>query len=434
MRGSTFKRCPCKPEDRVKGKNGKWLACKKHHGTWSYRLDVGDDPETGQRRRTSKGGFRTEEEADGALKAEMERVTAGTWTDDQKLTVGKFLDRWLERRAGALKASTLASYTSHIEQFIRPELGRLPLRELRTQHVYNMLAKVAEGRSPSTVQRVRATLRAALSSAERDRLLSWNPAKNLELASAEAPRVEPWEARETGAFLDHVFGAGDRLASVFHLGAYLGLRRGEILGLRWEDVDLVKRVIRVRQAVVSATKQIGPCALCGGIHREIRIETPKTRDSAATVALDAQTIGVLLQQQLAQGDERTEWGEAYLDHGLVFAREDGTPYAPNWVTKRFGDLRAGVTVPIDPENPSLGDRPLRKIRLHDLRHGAASLMIAAGVDMAIISKVLRHSTIRLTVDTYGHLLPGVEESTAEVRAAMIPRAGSKTVGHSSATN
>lgn len=132
--------------------------------------------------------------------------------------------------------------------------------------------------------------------------------------------------------------------------------------------------------------------------------------------------------------EREEWGEAYLDHGLVFAREDGAPYAPNWVTKRFGDLQAGVTVPIEPDNPASGERPLRKIRLHDLRQGAAALMVAVGVDMAIVSKVLRHSTIRLTVNTYGHLLPGVEESTAEVRAAMIPRAGSKTVGHSSATD
>lgn len=98
------------------------------------------------------------------------------------------------------------------------------------------------------------------------------------------------------------------------------------------------------------------------------------------------------------------------------------------------ELQDGVTVPADPEKPEGAQRPLRRVRLHDLRHGTASLMIAAGVDAAVVSKVLRHSTIKLTVDTYGHLLPGVGEAAAEQRAGMIPRAASRADGHSSATN
>ena len=176
------------------------------------------------------------------------------------------------------------------------------------------------------------------------------------------------------------------------------------------------------------------CQYCGQTHPGIEITEPKTDDSAAVVHLDAGTVAVLLSQQLAQGEEREAWGEAYRDHGFVFAREDGTPIRPSWLTARFLELRDGVTVAVDPENPESAQRPLRRVRLHDLRHGTASLMIAAGVDVAVVSKVLRHSTIKLTVDTYGHLLPGVGEAAAEQRAGMIPRVASRADGHSSATN
>ena len=165
-----------------------------------------------------------------------------------------------------------------------------------------------------------------------------------------------------------------------------------------------------------------------------RVTDPKTEESASVVHLDAGTVAVLLSQQLAQGEEREAWGKAYRDHGFVFAREDGTPIRPSWLTARFLELQDGVTVPEDPQKPQGAQKPLRRVRLHDLRHGTASLMIAAGVDVAVVSKVLRHSTIKLTVDTYGHLLPGVGEAAAEQRAGMIPRAASRTNGHSPATN
>nr|WP_255459363.1 tyrosine-type recombinase/integrase [Micrococcus sp. TA1] len=148
--------------------------------------------------------------------------------------------------------------------------------------------------------------------------------------------------------------------------------------------------------------------------------------------MDAGTVSVLLSQQLTQGEEREAWGSAYRDHGLVFAREDGTPIRPSWLTARFLVLQEDVTVPVDAEKPEGPQRPLRRVRLHDLRHGTASLMIAAGVDVAVVSKVLRHSTIKLTVDTYGHLLPGVGEAAAEQRAGMIPRAAPRTDCQSSA--
>lgn len=429
MKGQVLKRCPCAPEDLPRARDGRLLACKKRHGTWFFRLDAGPDPATGKRRRPYKGGFLTREAAEAALSDKMAEVGAGTWTDDQRQTVGQFLDRWLARKAPGLKPTTVDTYRSHITLHISPELGRLKLRDLRPEHIYAMLQIVADGRSAAMVHRVRATLRTALAAAVKERLLSWNPARDLDMPRETRKRVEPWTPEETGAFLDAA--AGDRLAALFHLVAYLGLRRGEGLGLRWDDVDLVRRRIVIRQQVVQVNRRHveAGCQYCGSVHPGIGITDPKTDESAAVVHLDAGTVSVLLGQQLAQGEEREAWGSAYRDHGLVFAREDGTPVRPSWLTARFVELQDGVTVPEDPQKPEGAQRPIRRARLHDLRHGTASLMIAAGVDVAVVSKVLRHSTIKLTVDTYGHLLPGVGEAAAEQRAGMIPRAASRADGH-----
>ncbi len=445
MKGTVWKRCPCPPEDLPRGRDGRALACKRRHGSWSWRLDAGADPVTGARRRPSRGGYPTREAAEEALEAVARELRAGTWTDDAAETVGEFLDRWLSRRAPALKRTTADAYRGHVERYLRPELGHLRLRDLRPSHVYALLEVVAgtrddvhgerpeRPRSAATVHRVRATLRTALAAAVRERKLSWNPARDLDMPREERAQVQPWTPAETGAFLDALTDAGERLAPLFHVAAYLGLRRGEVLGLRWSDVDLVRRRVHVRQQVVqvAADDDAPACPGCGRVHRGIGFAAPKTADSAGVVHLDSGTVAVLLGQQLAQGEERAEWGEAYADHGLVFARENGDPLRPSWVTRRFGELQEGVTVPSGPNGAPVA---LRRVRFHDLRHGAASMMLAAGVDLAIVSKVLRHSTIKLTADTYGHLLPGVGEAAADKRAAMIPRASSRTDGHRMATD
>lgn len=434
MKGSVFKRCPCPKAELRRGKNGQVLACKKDHGTWWYRLEATPDPETGRRRRPSQGGFRTREEALEALSAKVEEVTAGTWTDDQRQTISQYMDRWLERKASSLKATTLDTYRTHIDKYIRPHLGRYKLRELRPEHIYRMLEVVADGRSPAMVHRVRSTLRSALATAVKERMLSWNPARDLEMPKERNHQVTPWSPEETGAFLDAI--SEHRLSGMFQVMAYCGLRRGEALGLRWDDVDLVRRVINIRQQIVhtNAGRAETVCEHCGEVHRAIKFELPKTDDSVGQVHLDAVTVSTLLTQQLKQGEERQAWGDAYADHGLVFARENGSPLDPNAVSKLFQELLEGLEVELPDKDGEVRRTSLRKIRLHDLRHGAASLMIAAGVDIAVVSKVLRHSTIKLTVDSYGHLLPGVGESAAESRANLIPRKDrNATVGHTSAT-
>jgi integrase len=212
--------------------------------------------------------------------------------------------------------------------------------------------------------------------------------------------VRPWEPEELGAFLDHA--AGHRLGVLFEVLAMTGLRRGEVVGLRWGDVSLEKRVLWVRQAVV----QVG---------YETVVGQPKTSSGEdRRVDLDAATAGSLIAHRLQQDVEKAAFGAAYEDHDLVFAREDGSYLKPEVVSKTFQALVA--------------EAGLRRVRLHDLRHGQASIMLAAGVDMTVVSKRLGHSGIRITSDTYTHLLDGVGRQAAEAAAALVPRGASAGAG------
>jgi len=411
VKGSVFKRCTCPSKY---GKSGKKLACKKDHGSWYFAVDIGRDPTTGKRLQHKEGGFRTEAEAEEAMAATITALTDGTYAYDGGITVGVFLPTWIEDQvsSGRIRVTTARGYCQHIRDHLIPHLGHLRLRDLRTSHVTTMPRAVAKGQpdtptpSGATVRRVHSTLRSALASALRQQLVSHNAAVNVELPAAPRTKVRPWEPAELGTFLDSL--GGHRLAPLFELIAATGLRRGEACGLRWSDVDLARGVLVVRQQLVQVASGAPPCPSCGKIHAGHTFGPPKTASGEARmVELDGGTAGVLLAHRLTQDIERAEWGDAYTDHDLVFAREDGNPLPLDAVTKTFTDLaeRAG----------------LRRVRLHDLRHGAASLMLAAGVDLALVSKRLGHSSVAITADTYSHLLEGVGREAAERAAALVPR-------------
>lgn len=406
MKGSVFKRCPC----GVTGGGGKRKpACKKDHGTWYYVAELEPGPD-GKRQQEKRGGFPDRDSAEDALSAVLKGVADGTHAHDGGITVGKFLDDWLVSKIKAgLRLTTARSYRQHIEDYIKPAIGDVRMRDLRPGHVAAMLAKVDT--AAATVRRVHATLRSALGTALRLQLVGSNVAAavNKDLPTATRPKVRPWEPAELGKFLDHAV-SDERYGSLLEVIAATGLRRGEAAGLRWSDVDLAAGVLTVEQQLVEVHQnvdKIPPCPYCAELHRGLVFGAVKTSSSEGTVELDSGAVGVLLSQQIRQQAERDEWGEAYRDHGLVFAREDGTPLSPDTITKRFKEL--------------CGEAGVRPVRLHDLRHGAASLRIASGSDISIVSKVLRHSSIRITSDTYAHLLEGVGKAAAEKASALVPR-------------
>ncbi|PRY37166.1 site-specific recombinase XerD [Geodermatophilus tzadiensis] len=394
-RGRVYRRCSCRDEaGKQLGQTCPRLATDGKHGTWYFAVDM---PTTAGKRSTlRRGGFPTKAGANRALADVANRTAQGVRVDDRE-TVASFLARWLQVKASEAKPTTLRSYRAHVERVIVPAIGHVPIEKLRAEHVEQLLVDAADGRGPVTVRRIHATLRSALSYGVKTRRLPFNVASNVTPPNGARPEVQPWSAAELAAFLRHA--ETDRLGPLFEVIAACGLRRGEALGLRWSDLDLTNRTARIRQTVVDV----------GG---RLQFSTPKTRSSEATVPLTERAVQALLQVRLGQDLDRQGWGDAYQAHDLVFARENGAPLRPEYVTRRFVALAKAAG--------------LRQVRLHDLRHGAASLMLAAGVPMAIVSKMLRHSSIGITVDTYGHLSEDTARTASDAMAAALEQAFKST--------
>ncbi|MEB3371922.1 site-specific integrase [Saccharopolyspora mangrovi] len=417
-KGSVTKRCGC--SELVNGKrqqigrkcpklrraDGTW---NPRHGTWGFSISLpGPD---GKAKPVTRSGFATQVEAAAELDSLRDQARRGLSAGNRQY-MGEYLDQWLATKTD-VRPKTVRSYEGHIRTHLRPNLGHLRLDQLRPQHVSEALATVES--SDANRQRVRATLRTALSDAVRAGLLHSNPAKLVKLPSGKPPkalvwnaeRVERWQEtgeipspvmvwtpQQAGTFLDET--AEDPLSPMFHLIAHVGLRRGEACGLGWEDVDLVNGTITVRISRTVVGNQIieGP---------------PKSDAGGRTVALDRGTVEVLRDHRKTQVGERLRLGSTWVESGKLFTRPDGSALNPNQVSNRFHALTARAGLP--------------PIRVHDLRHCAATFALAAGVDMKLVQTMLGHSTLAMTSDIYTAVLPEVAREAAERAAGIIPRAG-----------
>lgn len=378
MRGRTYRRCACRDEHgRQLGARCPQLTDNRRHGTWSFAVDL---PSVDGRRKTMRrSGFSTKGAAQSALSDVLDRHGAGITLDDRE-TVAAYLRAWLHGKRHKLKPKTLHQYGEYVEKDLVPALGAIRLEQLRHQHVAAFVADLeAAGRGPAVTRRCVAVLSSALTDAVKKHRLPHNVARYAPLPPEDRAEREPWTVEQAVTFLAHCHQLDDRLADLFEVIIGTGLRRGEALALRWPDLDLDARVLQV-------DRKRGNLSYAGG---RLMFTAPKTPGSSAGVGLSHRVVAALRRQAARQDAERAEWGEAYSDDGLVFARENGAPLRPEWVLDRFHELTSAAGLP--------------KVRIHDLRHLAATLMLANGVPLALVSKTLRHSKTGITADLYSHL-------------------------------
>lgn len=324
---------------------------------------------------------------------------------DQVQTVGEYLDGWLAGKR-RLKASTKHSYTDHVQRIWKPLLGDIALERLRREHVDRAVGvllqqetnRKAAGKvlSPASVRRYLGTLSSAMTEAVDARRLQVNPAHRIELPRVRRKNVAAWTPAEAGQFLDAH--PGERLLALFELVMVEGLRRAEVCGLRWCDVALGDD----EGMLTIQNTRIGINGL--GVVED----DPKSEDSTRRVPMGAHSVAVLTAWRLRQQLEAAEWGAGWTDSGYVFTYEDGRPLLPDYVSHRFERLVGEV-------------EGLRRIRLHDLRHTAASLTLGQDVDRAIVSKRLGHSDPRFTDRVYSHLYDAVGREASDAAAAAIQR-------------
>jgi len=397
MNGRVYRRCGCRSiEGKQVGARCPALATNDKHGTWHFAVDL--PSMHGKRITMRRGGFTTRRQASKALRAVTDRVQTSVRNDDKE-TVGDYLAKWLRSQRHALKPKTLHQYGQYVQKDLVPALGEFKLEALRHEHIAaTVLTLEKAGRGPATIKQVLAVLRSALGHAVKTKRLSHNPAEHVRTPRVERTEVCPWSADQAVMFLDHV--GGDRPAEFFEVLTGTGLRRGEALALHWEDVDLDQRVLHVRRSVTDV----------GG---KLTIGTPKTKGSATGVGLSARVVAALERQRERQVFEVLEWGDGYEHHGLVFAKENGTMLRPEFVLKRFHALTDTAGLP--------------RVRIHDLRHLAATLMLTNGVPLALVSKTLRHSQVGITANLYGHLTPEAAHAAADSLGGVLDAAAAKLV-------
>ena len=367
---------------------GTGMIRRRADGRWEGRLDLGFLD--GKRVRRSVYGA-TEREVRTKLRELAREVERGASPAPERLTVGDYLGHWLETVARPrVRPRTYESYETTIRVHLLPALGRIRLSRLRATDVERLLAaKVASGLSPRTVDYCLTVLRMALAHAERTGLVPRNVA-----ALVEGPRVPRAEARpltpeELARFLATIAGHRDEALYLTALGT--GLRQGELLGLRWSDLDLDRGRLTVRLQA----QRIGGALV---------LVEPKTERSRRTVVLPPVVVEALRRHRRQQAAERLQ-ATRWHDLGLVFCGTEGRPRDGRALTKQFQRLLARAGIPRRP--------------FHQLRHSVATFLLAAGVDLKVIAELLGHTQISTTADVYASVLPAALEGVAETLDRLL---------------
>jgi len=333
-----------------------------------------------------------------SLPATPAGATAGEQTRSG-VTVGRFLTtRWLPAKEPTLRATTFFRYRRSIEVYVLPRIGRVPLRRLTTTHLERLYSELlgsgrvgGGGLAPKTVLNVHQVLRKALTDALRKGLVARNVAFAVDPPRPEAGTAQrAWTAAQLRAFLD--VAAGHRHFAAIWLAANTGMRRGELAGLHWGDVDFEAATLSVHRSISCAGYRL--CESDG-----------KTRNSRRMIDLDAATMAALTAwHQQRQRESATDPAP----DDSVFASPDGRPVHPHPLSQAFDRLVARAAVP--------------RIRLHDLRHTHATLMLKAGVPIKVVSERLGHSTPAFTMTTYQHVLPGMQRDAAALFSRLLDEA------------
>ncbi len=462
------KRCNCRDEDgRQLGQACPQLSARAH-GAWWVRYEAPPEPD-GKRRRPWAGPYAKKSDADDAATKLEAAADAGVPVCDAKTRFGAYLEKvWLPAKKTKLKPSTYTSYQEAVRLYYKPGLGHLQMGQVREHHFEELYEAMAQIHSfqgepsemlrrllaaravatwtrdgedepglwqrrkltPARIRRIHAVARSAMGTAVKRRVLAHNPAMHVELA--QVPRRRPlvwtvarietwrrtgkrpapvmvWTPELAGRWLDEIEEDGERLYPLYHLVATRGLRRGEVWALDWDNVELDVRAgvgtLAVREDESDADDQEDGAP-------EVSV---KSDAGWRTVALDATNVGLLAAWRARQAAEQLAAGDAWQGSGRVFTAEGGAPVRIDYIGDHFDVLVARHGVP--------------PIRFHDLRHCAASLMLAAGVDMKVVSATLGHSKYSFTADTYTSVVPELAAAAAEATVAIIPR---KRIGSRSA--
>jgi integrase len=370
--------------DNVGGWIGKYYSKREKKDMYYFRITLGKDS-NGKRIQPMTRGFHTEREAKKALREAQAMADKGKYILSTKTSYGEYLREWFGIRQSKLGSQTVANHSLNINRHIIPLIGHIQLTELNVHHIEKFLGKLREkGLAEATIKKILSIVSSSLISATRKDMIQKNPAAFADnKPKIKRKQVDVWDEFEVKRFLDFVSRANTRYYTALHLAIATGMRQGEILGLRWQDVDLSRKLISVKQTLSHDGKEFGP---------------PKTESSIRSISIDDRTVEVLEQQRSFILLEKQRNQAVYVDHDLVNCTNVGTPCNPRDLDKVWNRLR--------------NKAGMKKITFHDLRHTHASLLLKNNVHPKVVSERLGHSSIQITLDLYSHLFSNMQEDAA----------------------
>ncbi len=360
--------------------------------TWLVRVYLGRDPATGSRRWLSKTVHGTRRDAETLLHRLLRDRDLGTLTVPSGVTLAEFVERWLEDAAQRVRSQTLHWYASRLRRWVLPALGHRRLRDLTPldlQELYRGLR--SRGLSPTVVRHVHTCLRAVLRQAVKWSVLPADPTSQVKPPRLERREVRVLSPQEARRFLEAA--REDPAWPLWLLLLETGMRPSEALALRWEDVDLEARVVRVRRSLVR-------------VGRTFRFEEPKTPKARRSIPISEALARELDGHRQRVQDMRDRAGELWEDLDLVFPSEVGRPLRlENLRGRNFARIlsRAGIS----------------GLRIYDLRHTSASLLLLAQEHPKVVAERLGHATVQMTLDTYSHLLPTLQRFATQRISEML---------------
>ena len=393
----------------------------KEQPNYSVVIEGTRDPVTGKRRQHWHPGYKLKKEAEQAKTRLLQEIDTGRYVEQSKLNIRVFMDEWLLAIEGTVRHSTWQNYKANVELHVIPDIGGIKVQRLTPANLNALYKKLqAEGKkepgrkkavkkddqpgngdeknekkglSAKTVRNIHVIIHKALDYAVAHNLVQKNVAS---LATPPKParfgenEMKTWEAGELKQFLAAI--ESNRYYPAYLLAATTGMRRGEVLGLRWEDVDLDRGELSIRQALTS-------------VSYKLQFSQPKTPRSRRCIPLDKWTVAVLKTQKARQAAERLAKGSEYITTGLVFSKEDGSTVHPDQFSHLFNALVKKTQLP--------------RIRLHDVRHTYATLALQHGVHVKVVSERLGHSSVAFTLDVYAHVIPAMKQEAADAVAALV---------------
>ena len=404
--------------------------------SWVGQVPVGKNPDGSTRylRRT----FEKMEQADTWVEDVRREMRTGGVVEPSVMTVSDYLDHWLNTAASqSVRESTAASYRASVETYLKPHLGTIRLAELLPLMIQAAYAKIqAGGCAPRTVRYAHSVLHNALAQAVEWRMITRNPTEAVKLPKQQRKEITPLNAEEAGDFI--TLAGTYRLGALLELALVSGMRPGEIRALHWRDVDLAGGVIRVRFAMMDTPD--GP-----------KLGEPKTKRGNRTIPVPPQTVETLRKWKAAQSEEKMKAGKLWRglnrpSDGLVFTSPYGLPIERrNLANRGFkpvlnrlhklqtqaremaeeGHSLDAIAAKLEQEANRVrrwiaADRVVPKtVRMYDLRHTCATLMLLAGVNPKIVSERLGHASVALTLDVYSHVLPTMQEDATAKLAAVV---------------